>query len=96
MSGGALDIKLEESGEIKRKTPKSERTDLEVFLNEDRTQQIVPPVLSLVKQLHDNGVTHGDMHTGNILVSYDGRLLITDFDYTRRFSLKRSMCWKFE
>jgi RNA polymerase sigma-70 factor (ECF subfamily) len=33
----------------------------------------------LLKELHGQGITHGDLHSGNVLVSQDGKLWFTDF-----------------
>lgn len=34
----------------------------------------------IVRQLHDQGVTHGDLHPGNVLVNEDGQVTLVDFE----------------
>lgn len=82
-----------DGGEIARESGK-ERLDLSKFLTPKRVQEILPSILSLVKQLHELSVTHGDMNPGNILVTHHGSLLLGDFGFTRRFIKRRAILWK--
>lgn len=83
-------------GKIQRKANPTNRYDLGKFLDIKEVPEFLPPVVSLIKRLHENDVTHADMHAGNVLLAHDGSLLINDFDFLRRFSVRRNMCWKFQ
>lgn len=91
VSGESLKSKLRINGDI-IKYPERYHP-FEQPLSEKRAQQILIGVLSLMKRLHENGIVHGDLTLDNILVTSNGKLLLTDFSYTSRFTLKRAITW---
>jgi tRNA A-37 threonylcarbamoyl transferase component Bud32 len=51
----------------------------------DRAQlhQLAVKLLDAYSRLHERGIVHGDIHTGNILVDDTGRILLLDFGRAR-------------
>ncbi len=40
---------------------------------------ILQSVANLLNELHGQGITHGDLHAGNVLLELDGKIWLTDF-----------------
>ena len=46
------------------------------FLSEEQARQLVVPMFSALAAVHSVGVTHGDMHPGNLMQTQSGPMLI--------------------
>ncbi|THH29178.1 hypothetical protein EUX98_g5011 [Antrodiella citrinella] len=72
-------------------TPWCPRKDIEVYVSilendSQQQQEVVPLINNWVREiavglayLHDQGVTHGNLHLGNILIDEEGCARLTDF-----------------
>lgn len=65
---------------------------IQALLRNTQDEQIDPELLrkiaNLIIALHDLGLTHGDLHSANIIIPPSGRLNLLDFDNVRK-SLRR-------
>lgn len=51
-----------------------------VINNSKALDDLATNFLSMVKDLHNNGISHGDLQHGNILVKNDGNIVLVDYD----------------
>ncbi|WP_327359415.1 serine/threonine-protein kinase [Streptomyces sp. NBC_01304] len=65
--------------ELVRGLSLSEVLDAEGTLTPQRTAHIGAEVLAALRSAHDVGVLHRDVKPGNVLLSNDGRIVLTDF-----------------
>ena len=56
-----------------------------VLLTEEHIKNIMIQILEGVKVLHQNFLMHRDLAPGNLLISHDGKLKITDFGLAKNF-----------
>jgi serine/threonine protein kinase len=47
--------------------------------NAEQINTMLQQVATLLKEMHGQGITHGDLHAGNVLHGQDGKLWFTDF-----------------
>jgi serine/threonine-protein kinase len=52
-------------------------------LQNNRVMEILQPICSALHYAHQQGITHCDLKPGNILIDYNGRVLLTDFGIAR-------------
>lgn len=71
-----------------------EGESLASFLNASNADQVdakMQQVAVLLKELHSQGITHGDFHAGNVLVGQGGTIWFTDFRPVSRGFSKESL-----
>ncbi|KIJ19014.1 hypothetical protein PAXINDRAFT_97096 [Paxillus involutus ATCC 200175] len=67
-------------------------------MNFPKRQGLLSDIASGLRYLHSQGIVHGDLHSGNVLVDYNGRACFTDFglsliqDFVGTSYLKSGVC----
>jgi hypothetical protein len=55
----------------------------------EQVQRICVGILDGVKHMHENGIAHGDLHAGNVILTGDGTPKIIDIDPNKDITLAR-------
>jgi hypothetical protein len=66
---GIVAMGLVEGESLDRQPPKTKRAKLKAMID----------IVDQVKTLHDNNIVHGDLHSGNIMVTSKGKATLVDF-----------------